>query len=93
MARFVNPLNGYEQTDGGRYAWLWCLLFGPVYFLARGNYALGLMSLILAGATAGFSWLIFPFFVDLINREDLLRKGFKEIDDEEDDKTSHPNDE
>ena len=34
IQRFRNPANGYEEEVGT--PWIWCLLFGCIYFAVRG---------------------------------------------------------
>ena len=77
--RFRNPSNGYEENVGR--AWLWCLLFGPVYFAAKGIWGHAAISLLLAILTSyvfGFfiSWFIYPFFANAIVRKHYLRNGW-----------------
>lgn len=79
MAKFVKPENNYQVTNGGTFAWLWCLLFGPFYFATKRNWTMVFIGLFCGLFTLGLSWLIFPFFVYHINRKELLMRGFKEI--------------
>lgn len=81
MAIYVNPANGYEETATTGLSWLWCLLFGALYFLFMGNYKHAVISFILAMITAGISWLIYPFFVYTINNNFYLRKGWVKVED------------
>jgi hypothetical protein len=78
MKTFLNPANNYRETDGGQLGMLWCLLFGPLYFLVRGNGTWFLLSLILVFVTYGISLLLVPLFAREINRKHLLRKGYIE---------------
>lgn len=72
--RFRNPLNGYEEEVG--IAWPWCLLFGPLYFAAKGVWSHAAISLIVAIATGGLSWLVYPFFARAIVEQHYLRNGW-----------------
>lgn len=74
--QFRNPLNNHVETSTGALSWLWCLLFGIIYFAARGNWKHVLLGFIFAGCTAGISWLIYPFFVRGINNALYLRSGW-----------------
>jgi hypothetical protein len=38
---------------------LWCLLFGPVYFAAKGVWLHALIALLAALATMGLSWMVY----------------------------------
>jgi len=75
--KFKNPLNDY--TVSVEYPWLWCLLFGFLYFAKHGAWAHALISFVLACLTMGGSWLLYPFFAAGIVRDAYLRRGWKEI--------------
>jgi Flp pilus assembly protein TadB len=55
--RFRNPANGYEEDV--TLAWLWCLLFGCLYFAIKGVWAHALISAVIALFTLGLSWLVY----------------------------------
>lgn len=74
--KFRNPANNYILSGSGSLSWLWCLLFGPLYFLFKGNIVHALLSLVLAIATSGVSIFLYPFFVYQINDDYFLRKGW-----------------
>ena len=76
--RFRNPSNGYEENVGP--AWLWCLLLGPIYFAAKGIWSHVAISLLLLIPTIGLSWLIYPFFANLIVRKHYLRNGWVPVE-------------
>lgn len=72
---FQNPANGYiEQVSSPG---LWTLLFGPFYFASKGVWTHAAIAVIAVGATAGLSWLIYPFFAKRIVRTNFLRKGWR----------------
>jgi len=75
--RFRNPANGYEEN--ANHPGLWCLLFGPVYFAAKGIWSHMVASLLLAVVTGGISWLIYPFLARKFVRADYLRRGWIEV--------------
>lgn len=79
MAVYQNPANGYLETVTTPLSWLWCLLFGPLYFLFNSNWKHAVISLVLATLTAGISWFIYPFFVYGINNNHYKRMGWVEI--------------
>ena len=58
---------------------LWSFLFGSLYYAAKGVWGHFLLSLLLAGLTAGISWVIYPFFTEKIMRAHYLRKGWIEV--------------
>jgi hypothetical protein len=72
--RFRSPSNGYEEEVGP--AWLWCLLFGFIYFAVKGVWSHAVVSFVLAFITVGVSWLIYPFFARKIVETDYLRRGW-----------------
>jgi hypothetical protein len=75
--KFQNPANGYvEETKD---AWLWCLLFGCIYFAVKGIWTHAIAAAVLAILTVGLSWLIYPFFANDIVRTHYLRKGWVEV--------------
>ena len=71
---FRNPANGYEETLNVPF--LWALLFGFLYFAAKGVWTHAVVSFLLAFITCGFSWLIYPFFARKVVRANYLRKGW-----------------
>jgi len=75
---YKNPSNGYEETitDAG----LLCLLFGPLYFAAKGVWTQAVVSLILAIVTFGLSWIVYPFLARGIVEKNYLRKGWVAIE-------------
>jgi len=77
--KYKHPVNGYTQRAGDSASWLWCFLFGPLYFAVRRNWTHFFLCLVLALCTFGISQLIYPFFVYRINRRDLLMKGWTEV--------------
>lgn len=79
MARQFRSETGRVETDGGPWAWLWCLLFGPAYFAARRNWTHVYLSIPLAFATASLSWWLYPLFVYGINARKLQRDGWVEV--------------
>ena len=74
--QFRNPSNNYVESSGSAFTWLWCLLFGPLYFLVKGNIFHAILSFVLALFTLGISHLLYPFFVYGINRRRYLRDGW-----------------
>jgi hypothetical protein len=71
---FRNPANGYEEAVGT--PWLPCLLFGCIYFAARGIWTHAAASLLLTFVTFGMSWFIYPFFARQIVETNYLRRGW-----------------
>jgi hypothetical protein len=78
--RFKHPANNHIETASGPFSWLWCLLFGPIYFAVKGNWRHVFVSLVLTFLTASLSWWIYPFFVYGINAQKYQRDGWIELD-------------
>jgi asparagine N-glycosylation enzyme membrane subunit Stt3 len=74
---FENPKNGYREERSS--PWLWCLLFGFIYFAYVGVWRHAVVAFLLCGPTFGFSWLIYPLFADDIVRNHYLRQGWTEV--------------
>lgn len=79
--QFRNVINGHTVKFNRWVEFITCLVFGTLYFLYRGHYGHALISLILAVLTSGFSWLIYPFFVEKINEAAYLNKGWVKVED------------
>ena len=77
--KFKNPSNGYIEVSSSPLSWLWCLLFGFIYFLVRGNVLHAVISFVLVFCTLGISQLIYPFFVYGINKSYYLKKGWIKV--------------
>lgn len=76
---FQNPQNEYIETYNTSTSPLWCLLFGPLYWLVRRNIFHAIISLALAIFTIGISHFIYPFFANKINFKTYGRKGWVKI--------------
>ena len=76
--KFKNPSNDYIE-EASSLAWLWALLFGPLYFAIKGVWPHALGSLVLAIVTFGISHFIYFFFANSIMRESYLKKGWIKI--------------
>jgi hypothetical protein len=75
--KFRNPVNGYiEET---KLAWLWCLLFGSIYFAVKGIWTHAVAAFLFAWLTFGISWLVYPFFATKIIETSYLRKGWQQV--------------
>lgn len=78
MARFVHPLNDHRVRVGTLGPFLWCVLFGSLYFLFVGNVKHFFLSAFFAVITFGVSWAIYPFFAPSIRRRMYLEKGYRQ---------------
>lgn len=79
---FENPDNGYVVQVSTSDAFL-VLLFGSLYFAAKGVWSHAIVSLIVAIATIGISWLVYPFFTRSIMEDHYLKMGWRELFDED----------
>jgi hypothetical protein len=74
---FVNPVSGrVERLES---VWLWVLLFGWLYFAAKGVWFHAVAGLLLALCTGGLSWLVYPFFARRIMRAHYRRRGWQPL--------------
>ncbi len=55
------------------------LLFGPLFWLARGVWKHAVLQLALGFITAGVLWLVYPFFTYSILRNHYLHKGWRPV--------------
>lgn len=75
---FQNPANGYQERASTPF--LWCLLFGALYFAVKGIWKHAVIAGVAAILTSGVSWLIYPFFARTIIRNAYLRRGWIEVE-------------
>ncbi len=75
--QFQNPNNDY--TESVQLPFLWCLMFGTLYFLVKGVWSHAIISLVLAVVTVGISWLLYPFFAKDIMIKSYLKKGWSKL--------------
>lgn len=72
--RFKNPANNYTVSTSAH--GLWCLLFGPFYFVKHGIWSHAVISFCLAWFTWGVSWLVYPIATRRIVEASYLRRGW-----------------
>ena len=70
--------NGQTKTILGNWHRLWCLLFGPFYYLFKGMFLWAILSLI----TANGLWVGFPLSNRAIVLRHYHRKGWVQNDDQ-----------
>lgn len=78
--RYKHPTSDYTETT--KFAFLWCLLIGSLYFILKESYKHAAISFILAVVTSGVSWIIYPFFAKGIMHTHYMRKGYTEVRDD-----------
>ncbi len=76
--KFRHPVNSHVETVP-RFAWLWTILFGTLYFIARGVWSHAVISFILAWLTWGASNLIYSFFSGKIIVAHYRKRGWIEV--------------
>jgi hypothetical protein len=64
----------YAPVYGG-FSWP-CLFFGCFWYASKGLWGMGILALVLAFVTVGFSWLVFPFLANDHHRKSLMRDGY-----------------
>lgn len=77
--KFENKNGHIEETSN---EWIWCLLFGALYFVYKGIWIHAIISFALAWFTFGISWLIYPFFAKDIVLNNYSKNGWVEIKEE-----------
>lgn len=75
---FRHPQSKQSLCVATPVSWLWVLLFGPLWFVAKGVWTWAIVSLFVAVITAGISWFVFPFFTYKIIRSHYVHKGWEE---------------
>ena len=73
--RLYHPLNGAGEEIWKGFSWP-CLFLGCIWYIYKGMWGWGVISLILACSTMGISWLIFPFFANEQHANSLLKRGY-----------------
>ncbi len=63
-----------DMDESTGLSWLWCFLFGPLWFLFIGSGKWALISFIAAIFTIGLSMFVMPFFAYKAHR-DVARKN------------------
>jgi hypothetical protein len=72
-----NPLTGETKVIGP--AFLWCLLFGTIYFLYHGAMKQAAISIVVVLFTGGLAWLVYPFFARGILKNHYLLSGWEQL--------------
>jgi len=72
----TNPQNNYSESISYFGTFIWTLLFGALYFAYKGIWTHFVVGVILAVATYGLSWLIYPFFSYSILKKHYLKNGW-----------------
>jgi len=74
-------VNNQNHAKTGHIGFSWTMLFFGVFVpLFRGDFAWFIISLLLSIFTSGFAWLILPFFYNKTYTSNLVRKGYKPVD-------------
>ena len=70
-----HPINGAIEEVWEGFSWP-CLFLGFLWYIYKGMWGWGLIALVLAFATWGISWLVFPFFANEQYAKSLLERGY-----------------
>jgi hypothetical protein len=70
-----HPIGNHTEPIFEGFSWP-CFFFGGFWYLAKGMVAWGIIGLMVALVTYGFSWLVFPFFANKQYQEFLGKKGY-----------------
>lgn len=79
VANAYHPINGSTEIIWEGFSWP-CLFFGCLWYLYKGMWGWAMISLCLALATFGISWLVFPFFANGQYAAALLKRGYLDED-------------
>ena len=77
--KFKNPMNDFEETVSSGLSWLWCFLFGPIYWAVKGIWRHAVVHLALAIITAGIAHFVYPFFTYKIIKKHYNKIGWIEV--------------
>lgn len=75
VGKVYHPVNGAGEEIWKGFSWP-CLFLGFIWYIYKGMWGWGVISLILAFSTMGISWLIFPFFANEQHAKSLLKRGY-----------------
>ena len=75
VAKAYQPVNDSTEEIWQGFSWP-CLYCGFLWYMYKGMWGWGIIALILAFATFGVSWLIFPFFANAQYAQSLLKNGY-----------------
>lgn len=79
VTEFANPHNGYVEKSFSSASWLWVLLIGPLYWVARGVWRHAVLHFVLISMTFGLVNLVYPFFAYRILDSHYRKSGWKEV--------------
>jgi hypothetical protein len=72
----INPANGYKMPISSL-SWLWCILFGPLFFVYKGVWKHFFILLILDAVTFWLASLAYAFFAKSIIINNFGERGWK----------------
>ena len=75
VAKAYHPVNDSTEDIWEGFSWP-CLFCGFLWYMYKSMWGWGIIALILAFATFGLSWLIFPFFANGQYAKALLERGY-----------------
>ena len=74
MTAFTNPQNNHQEDV--HLAWLWALLFGPLYFAYKRCFGHAIIAFTLAVMSFGLTFIIYAFFANKIVCNNYLSRGW-----------------
>jgi len=77
--KFKHPQHDFVEEYNTSTAWLWCLLFGWIYWAVRGNVRHAIIWAALILPTLFISAFVYPFYANKINLKHYARNGWKAI--------------
>ena len=75
VGKAYHPVNDSTEDIWEGFSWP-CLFCGFLWYMYKGMWGWGIIVAILAFATFGISWLIFPFFANGQYAKSLLERGY-----------------
>lgn len=75
VAKAYHPINDSTEDIWEGFSWP-CLFCGFIWFMYKSMWGWGVIALILAFASFGISWLIFPFYANALYAKALLDRGY-----------------
>ena len=58
-------------------SWLWCFLFGPLWFIFIGSWKWAVIAIFAAIVTFGLSVIIMPFFAYVAHRDVAMAQALR----------------
>ena len=76
---FRHPTNGYIERGATRWAWLWTLLFGPLYFVYKGLWGHAIVCFLLAIPTLWLSTVAYALIASRLVNGHYRQRGWHDV--------------